>query len=484
MSREIEAVQGSELPCNIGAEQSVIGALMLNAGALTRVADWLSEEDFYRLDHQLIYRAIRALIERNSPVDALTLGDWFESNGLGDKVDRRYLLSMSDETTSPANIVAYAEIVVERSRLRALIDTGERMGAQARQNGADAQRIVAETMHGLAGMQTTKLRGGLMAAKAILQDVYTERMKRLEDGHKGMLLGMPTPWLGINRATRGLRDGVLYIVASRPNMGKSVLGVQLSSFCAIRGNRTALFSVEMTGEECMTRAVACVGEIEHRWVEDPHYETDLADVYNSRHTAAYRHLLDSELLIDATPGLTIAQLTARARRAHMQKPLRLIVVDHMHDMGIDPKREARFELGLIAQGAKSLAKEFNCPVVLLGQLNRANTSRPDKRPTMADLRESGEIEQKADVIILLHREDYYNANTPNKGVVEAIIAKGRNIKTGEIVYLENRFSEMRLSDWEGPAPISAQSTHGKGAGLNRGLRPRTSDYRPASTDDE
>jgi replicative DNA helicase len=248
-------------------------------------------------------------------------------------------------------------------------------------------------------------------------------------------------------------------------MGKSVFGLQAAVFNALRGKRTAFFSVEMGSEECMARAVACVGQIPHAWVEHPDAATENEGNW-PRYSNAFDVLAASDLLIDETPLLSVRQMFARARRAHMQKPLRLIVVDHMHDMEIDPKN-ARFDYGIITQAGKTMAKEFRCPVILLAQLNRAAATRGEKRPTMTDLRESGEIEQKADVILFLHREDYYDASQM-PGVVEVIPAKGRNIKTGETIYLANRFEQMRLADWDGdfPEPSDPRKSNTRSGGFS------------------
>jgi len=438
-------------PHAIDAEQSVLGALMLDPSALPRLSDWLSEQDFYRKDHRLIWRALTGLIDRGSPVDAVTMEDWFQSNGLIDMIGRGYLLELSNGTASSANIVAYAEIIAEKSRLRSLIDIGTGLAESAWGNGADSQQAIADAMHTLSTMQASKLRGGLESVKGVMGRLWSLIEERYQQGPG--LLGQPWPWKDLNECTKGLRDRVLYVVGARPSMGKSIFGLQAAAFTALRGQRVAYFSVEMGAEEAMARAVACIGEIPHDWVEHPDDKHSEAEIFWPRMHRSIKALRECDLLIDETPAISAQQMMARARRAHMQKPIRLVVVDHMHDMLIDPAK-ARFDYGVITQMGKTMAKEFGCPVILLAQLNRASSSRADKRPTMTDLRESGEIEQKADVILFLHREDYYQPNEM-KGVVEVIPAKGRNIRTGKTIYLENTFSEMRLQDWVGPLPVSS-----------------------------
>ena len=444
-------------PHDINAEQSVLGGLMLAPDALAKISDWLAEADFYRADHRLIYRAITVLIDRKSPVDAVTMGDWLEANDLGGMMGGiGYLIELANNTPSAANIIAYAEIIVEKSRLRAVISTGTQLAEAAWSRGADSQQLIATTAHDLAQMQASKMRGGLEPVKVGMRQLQADIMERYKRGPG--LIGEPWPWRELNDVTNGLRKGVLYIVGGRPSMGKSVFGLQAAVFTALRGLRTAFFSVEMGAAECLSRAIACVGNIPHTWVEHPTDDHPDAEFFWRRFTDTTQLLLDSPLLIDETPAISGRQMIARARRAHMQQPLKLVVIDHMHDMQVDAKN-ARFDYGEITQLGKTMAKEFGCPVILLAQLNRQAANRGDKRPTMTDLRESGEIEQKADVILFLHREDYYDKETHLKGVVEVIPAKGRNIKTGDSVYLQNAFSEMRLMDWVGDRPVPSESDY-------------------------
>ncbi|MGH8158389.1 MAG: replicative DNA helicase [Rhodanobacter sp.] len=445
-------------PHAIDAEQAVLGGLMLEPASLPKVADWLSEQDFYRADHRMIYRAITTLIGRGSPVDPVTMGDWLQANGIAEMVGGpSYMLELSNATASTANLVAYAEIVVEKSRLRGAIDAGMKLTESAWQRGADSQQIIATAAHDLSQMQASKLRGGLEPAVVGMRRMQAELMERYKRGPA--LLGLPWPWPELNECTKGLRDGELYVIGGRPNMGKSILALQTALHVALAGERVALFSVEMTADQCMSRAVACVGQIAHNWVENPAQDDLDAEFWWSRLNDATSRIIQSPLLIDETPGLTVEQFTARSEREHLKKPIRLIVLDHMHDMEIDRTREMRHELGRIAQAGKTLAKKFKCPVVLLAQLNRAAANRADKRPTMTDLRESGEIEQKADVILFVHREDYYDPSTHLKGLVEVIVAKGRSIKTGGSIDLRNVFSEMRMESWDGPRPVPSESTY-------------------------
>lgn len=448
------------IPHSIDAEQSLLAALMLDPSTLAKVGDWLEERDFYRRDHQAIYRAIAELSKRaGAAVDPVTMADWFEANDLAHLLPGSgYLIEIASGPGSPANAVAYAEIVAEKAKLRRAIETGQRLITAASEPRANAAEIIGGAVHALSNMATER-RGGLEGIKTTLQRIHAQMVERYEHPVDNRLLGLPTPWKDVNDLTHGLRDGALYILGARPSMGKSLLAGQLAAFTALRRNRTAWFSVEMTAEECMQRAIACISGVPHEWVEQPDRRDPEQDEKWAKITSASTALLESPLLIDDTPSLTIRQLQARARRAHQQQPLRLIVIDHAHDMKIDPQH-ARFEYGAIAQGAKDLAKEFRCPVVLLAQLNRNVSNRADKRPTLTDLRESGEFEQKGDVILFAHREDYYDPNAM-PGVIELIPAKGRNIQVGRRpIYLQNDYQRMRALDWKGPLPQRNESRDG------------------------
>lgn len=440
-------------PHDHAAEQSVLGGLMIQPAALAKISDWLSDTDFHRAAHRTIYRAIVALAESSRAVDGITVSDWLGENAADSEIGIEYLFELANSTPSAANIVAYAEIVAEKSRLRQLADAGTELATAAAGGRQSSTDLAAIASHKLTALASTTSRGGLQPAKIAMGQLYAEMLERYSAG-QGML-GLPTPWLEINKLTSGLRKNTLYVIGARPSMGKSVLAGQLAYFTALRGHRAAFFAVEGTAVELLARSIASLANIPYSWVEHPNDKDPDAEQYWPRQTRAITDLRAAPLMIDDAADITIDQLMARARRAHMQSPLELIVIDHMHDMRIDPRREARHEYGRIAQGAKTLAKELDIPVVVMAQLNRAAAQRGDSRPVMTDLRESGEIEQKADVILFLHREDYYDTpkeSTHLQGVIEVIPAKGRNVRIGQTIHLQNRFDVMRMDDWEGALP--------------------------------
>jgi len=444
-------------PQAVEAEKSVLGALMLANDTLPKVADWLTPEDFYRKDHALIYRAICEQAEARKPFDAVTLGDWFEAQGLADQVDGgSYLIELASAAFSAANLVAYAEIVREKAVLRRLIDIGTEIVNDGFQpNGKGTDEIVADASRALVELKGNPRAGGLMPASAGLNDWFEDLQRRYEGG--SAMTGLPYPWAEVNRVTHGLQDGELTVIAGRPSMGKSIAGLNLALMNALRGVNVAYVSLEMTTRQINRRCISSLASVPHDWLLAPDREQES---YWPLVSDAVRQMKAASLLVDDSSGLTAVQIAARLRRAHMRKPLQLIVLDHMHDVRLPGKRDARFEVGDIAAMGKDLAKEFGCPAVWLAQLNRGLENRADKRPTMADLRESGEIEQKADVIWFLYREDYYQRNTPGwqrQHAVELILGKGRDLNVEDAnVTLRAEFDCMRMSDWDwarhGPIP--------------------------------
>lgn len=438
-------------PQSIEAEQAVLGGLMLAPKALCRVRDLLTEGDFYRRDHQLIYHAICELADATppKPFDPVTLVDWFKAQGLDEQVQGgAYVVELANNTWSAANIVAYAQIVADKATLRRLIDVGTEIVNDGFQpEGRSTEDILANVQSAIVAMQP-KQRGGLQPAADSLNDWFEDLQRRYEANDR--MTGLPTPWHEVNQHTHGLQPGELCLLAARPSMGKSIAGMNLALFSALRGKRTAVFSLEMNRRQIHRRNIASLSNVPHDWLLAPHGGEE---EYWDRVASAVKQIKSAKLHIDDTADLTIGQVMARARTLHLQEPIELLVVDHTHDFKIKTD-QARFELGRVAQGLKTLGKEFNCPVVALAQLNRNVNNRADKRPNMADLRESGELEQKGDLILFLHREDYYDKETHLRGVVELIVAKGRDIEAGKTIHLRNDYAHMALRDWEGPLPIA------------------------------
>lgn len=452
-------------PMSIQAEQSVLGALMLDNRSAAKITDWLRSDDFYRRDHQVLYESIVTLIGQGTSVDAVTLGEALAGDAeLGDALD--YALQIASNTPSAANIVSYAEIVLEASRLRQVIDATTAATSAAFGKGASCSDIVAQVQAKLASLGVERA-GGLQPIKPAVKQWFDTMVQKVEATEK--FSGRLTPWRAVNDLTLGLKPANLIVLAGRPGMGKSVAGFGMATFDAMRGGRPAVFSLEMSAQEFVEREIAALGDVPHEWLRHPdkeakdEHDQPAYDTFWARASRASQQLIGSNLLIDDTPNITIQQISARAKRAHLQSPLSLVLIDHLHIVKTKGGENQARELGDVSRGAKALSKELRCPVILLAQLNRSNVARTDKRPTMADLRGSGEIEQDADYILLLHREDYYDETVFDAGVVELIVGKARHAKARKI-HLKNELEKMRFGDWTGPlpeAPASAAPTHNK-----------------------
>ena len=445
------------------AEQAVLGGLMLSDSALLQVSDWLSEDHFYRRSHRVIYRAICDLATKGQPHDAVTLGEWFHAQGVSEDVGgASYVIELANSTPSAANVAAYGEIVREKARLRELIDAGTALAGAAFAPGASASLIAADALLKLSAMSGETRLGGLKPSRGSVQAWWADLQRRYDAEEE--MSGLPSPWPCLDAITLGWQDGDLIILAGRPSMGKSLLGFQAAMHNATANRRTDIFSLEMSEKQVVQRGVAALARIRHRALQDPRLlERDDWDQL----MAAQSRIANAPLYIDDQPGLTALQICARARRQHLRSPTRLIVIDHLHEV----KRQGRDlvnEIGEDARQFKRLAKELNVPVILLCQLSRANAMRSDHRPNLGDLRASGSIEEIADVVLFIHREDYYNRDTHLKGVIELILGKGRDLPIGETAYLENVYSEMRAVEWQGPLPKPTIDEK-KGKKADRGL---------------
>ncbi|KGO99093.1 replicative DNA helicase [Novilysobacter defluvii] len=420
-------------PQSVEAEQAVLGGLMLAPEAYDTVADGLNERDFYRRDHQLIFRAIRELAEKSRPFDAVTLGEWFESNGHAELVaGGSYLIELASTTPSAANIKAYAEIVRDKSILRQLIEVGTEIVNDGFQpDGRDSSEILAKAEQEVFAIAEAGSQGrtDFTAMNTALSEAFDVLQKRYEAG--GSVTGLPTGYTEFDEMTAGLQPTDLLILAARPAMGKTTLALNMAEHAAIRTKKAvAVFSMEMSASQLALRLISSNGRVNAQRLRSGQLE----DEDWSRVTSAIRMLKEAKIFIDDTPGLSPDQLRSKARRLKREHDLGLVVVDYLQLMSVPGNSENRAtEISEISRSLKHLAKELNVPVIALSQLNRSLETRADKRPVMADLRESGAIEQDADVIVFIYRDDYYNKeNSPDKGLAEVIIGKQRNGPTGSI----------------------------------------------------
>jgi len=419
-------------PHSIDAEQAVLGGLMLDERAWERIADKLDESDFYRKDHRLIFRAIGELSNKNLPCDAVTLGEWFDSNGLAELVGgTSYVIQLANSTPSAANIAAYAEIVREKSILRQLIDAGtEIVGDGFQPEGRSSQEILETAEQKVFHIAESGARGkkGFVQMRSAVKEAFQILHQRYES--KGSVTGLATGFADLDEMTAGLQPSDLIIVAARPSMGKTALAVNMAEHAALKSKKAvAIFSMEMSASQLAFRLISSLGRINQQ-----HLRTgDIQEEEWPRVTSAITLLSDAKIFIDDTPALSPAELRARARRLKREHDVGLIVIDYLQLMQVPGNKENRAtEISEISRSLKAMAKEMNIPVIALSQLNRSLEQRTDKRPVMSDLRESGAIEQDADVILFIYREEVYDKESPKKGSAELIIGKQRNGPIGTV----------------------------------------------------
>ena len=419
-------------PHSTEAEQAVLGGLLLVPESWDRVADRLIERDFYRRDHQMIFRAIGELQNKSMPPDAVTLGEWFEAQGIAELVGgSRYILELANTTPSAANITAYADIVREKSVLRQLIDAGTEITGDAFQpEGRSTQEILEKAEQAVFRIAEAGARGrqGFVPMRSAVKEAFEQLQQRYET--RGSVTGLPTGFTDFDELTAGLQPSDLIILAARPSMGKTALALNMAEYAALKTKKAvAVFSMEMSASQLAFRLISSLGRINQQ-----HLRTgDLQDEEWPRVTSAITLLSEAKIFIDDTPALSPVELRSRARRLKREHDVGLIVIDYLQLMSVPGSQENRAtEISEISRGLKALAKELNVPVVALSQLNRSLEQRTDKRPMMSDLRESGAIEQDADVIVFIYRDEYYNKESNEKGTAEIIIGKQRNGPTGSV----------------------------------------------------
>ncbi|MES2069545.1 MAG: replicative DNA helicase [Pseudomonadota bacterium] len=422
-------------PHSIEAEQSVLGGLLLDNAAWDRIADFIREDDFYRYDHRIIFSCMVKLINSSKPADVITV---FEAlTGLGKADDAgglSYLNALAQNTPSAANIRRYAEIVRDRGVLRKLITVADEIAGNAfNPQGKEVKQMLDDAESKIFAIAEEGARGaqGFTAIQPLLTQVV-ERIDELYNrDHTSDITGVPTGFADLDRMTSGLQPGDLIIVAGRPSMGKTAFSINIGENVAIdSGLPVAVFSMEMGGAQLAMRMLGSVGKLDQHRLRTGR----LIDEDWPRLTHAIQKMNDAQLYIDETPALSSIELRARSRRLSRQcGKLGLIIIDYLQLMSGNSAGENRAtEISEISRNLKGLAKELQCPVIALSQLNRSLEQRPNKRPVMSDLRESGAIEQDADVILFIYRDQVYNPDSPDKGTAEIIIGKQRNGPIGSV----------------------------------------------------
>ena len=440
-------------PYSLEAEQAVLGGLMLENAAWDQVADILNEDDFHLFDHRIVFRAIADLAYQNQPFDVVTLADKIkhseDSSGINSKNITSYIATLAKETPTAANIGAYAEIVREKSVLRQLASTGTDIAGSAYQtqgmNSKELLDIAEKKIFEIGDHGASKI-GGFQGMKELLKTTVERIDELFERGDA--ITGTATGFDQFDENTSGLQKGDLIIVAGRPSMGKTSLAMNMAEYAVIQKQEcVAIFSMEMPSHQLTMRMLSSIGRINQQ-----HIRTGkLTDEDWPRLTSAVSMLSESKLFIDDSPALSPTEIRARARRLKREHGLSLIIIDYLQLMQITGSNENRTnDVSEISRSLKALAKELDVPVIALSQLNRSLEQRTDKRPVMSDLRESGAIEQDADLIVFIYRDEVYNEETPDKGTAEIIVAKQRNgpiFKTrltflGQFTRFENFIPEM------------------------------------------
>lgn len=424
-------------PHSVEAEQSVLGGLLLEGSALDKIIDLVTDDDFYRREHRLIFRQIVRLNEISKPVDVITVAEALEIAGDLEKAGGLpYLGSLAQNVPSAANVRRYGEIVRERSIMRKLVEVGTDIASSAyNPTGRDAAQLLDEAEGKVFEIAEAGSRGkqGFMSMPPLLNQVV-ERIETLygRDNHSDVT-GIATGFTDLDRMTSGMQAGDLIIVAGRPSMGKTAFSINIAENVALDSKlAVAIFSMEMGATQLAMRMIGSVGKLNQHDLRTGR----LRDDDWGRLTHSIGRLNDAPLFIDESAALSALELRARARRLHRQNNgLGLIVVDYLQLMSSNAGKASEnraTEISEISRALKALAKELHVPVIALSQLNRSLEQRPNKRPVMSDLRESGAIEQDADLILFIYRDEVYNSDSPDKGKAEIIIGKQRNGPIGKV----------------------------------------------------
>ncbi|MCL1825413.1 MAG: replicative DNA helicase [Betaproteobacteria bacterium] len=422
-------------PHSLEAEQSLIGGLLLDNAAWEKIADLVTGEDFYRDDHRRIYQHITKLIDVGRPADVVTVFESLEKSGEAEQAGGlAYLAEIADNTPSAANIRRYAEIVHERAILRKLVAVGDEIAASAlAPSGKDAKILLDEAEARVFEIAEAGARhgSGFQLIQPLLKQVVDRVQELYDRDNPSEVIGIPSGFTDLDAKTSGLQPSDMLIIAGRPSMGKTSFALNIAEHVAIENRLpVAIFSMEMPGNQLATRFISSVGRIDMQKIRNGR----LSDDDWQRLTMAMGKLYEAPIYIDETPGLNPIDLRARARRLARQcGRLGLIVIDYLQLMNGTRETDNRAtELSEISRSVKALAKELHVPILALSQLNRSLEQRPNKRPVMSDLRESGAIEQDADIIMFIYRDEVYNPDSQDKGTAELIIGKHRNGPTGMV----------------------------------------------------
>ncbi|MFA7253724.1 MAG: replicative DNA helicase [Patescibacteria group bacterium] len=434
-------------PQNSEAERSVLGAVLIDPDALIKIADIVHDDDFYDSRHGSIFMAMINLFEKRMPVDIVTLSEILETAGQIKAVGgSAYLAEIVNSTPSAANIVHYAQIVRDKAILRRLISAGVEITEAGYDEDADISETLDEAEKRLFAVSQNSLKNKFAAIKDVLTDAFDRIDKIHKDKDSGALRGVPSGFRDLDSVTAGFQKSDLIILAARPSMGKTSFALNLAENAAIDEKiPVAVFSLEMSQDQLVDRLLSSQAGVDSWKLRTG----NLSDDDFPKIGYAMGVLSESPIFIDDSPGGNIMEIRAKARRLQMEHGLGLIIIDYLQLMsGRSKSSDNRVqEISEISRGLKGLARELNVPIIALSQLSRAVEHRDDKRPLLSDLRESGSIEQDADVVMFLYRDEYYNPESDRKGITEILIRKHRNGPTGNTELFFNP-AQMRFSDLE------------------------------------
>lgn len=423
-------------PHDIEAEQAVLGCMITDKDAVIAGVESITEEDFYREDNKLIYKAILNLYNRAEPIDIITLKSELSSMGKFDAIGGlEYLAELPEKVPTTSNVDKYIKIVEEKATLRTLIRTANDIITAGYDPTQEPENIMDNAEKKIFNIMQKKNQSGYSSIKDILVDSFTE----LEElyNRKQHVTGVPTGFIDLDNKTAGLHNSDLILVAARPAMGKSAFALNIATNAALSANTgVAIFSLEMSKEQMANRILGSVAMVDGNSIRTGR----IADDDWIKLATASGELSQTGIFIDDTPGISIMEIRAKCRKLKMEKNIGMVIIDYLQLVQGSSKSGSREqEIAEISRSLKILAKEINVPVIALSQLSRAPEQRPDHRPMLSDLRESGSIEQDADIVMFLYRDDYYNPDTEKKNIAEVIIAKHRAGSTGtvELAWLGN-----------------------------------------------
>ena len=435
-------------PQSIEAEEAVLGGILLDNQALERAGDILAEEDFYRESHRRVWRSLVELDQRREPADVITVTECLKRRGDLDAVGGAAAIAeLVERTATAANVMLYARIVKEKAILRGLVDVASDVVGRAMSgNTGDVEQFLDEAENAVYRISERRVRAGFSKVEEIIVGSI-ERIQQLYE-RRELVTGVPTGFYELNKLTAGLQGGDLIIIAGRPSMGKSALATNIGQKAAEAGYPVALFSLEMSKESLVLRMLCGEARVDGQKVRTGH----LGDREMPRLAMAAARLAELPFYIDDTPALSVMEVRSRSRRLMRDVGQRgLIIVDYLQLMRANRDVDSREqEISMISRSLKGLAKELDVPVVALSQLNRQVESRADKRPMLSDLRESGAIEQDADLIAFVYRDEFYNKASTEEGVAEIIIAKQRNgpLGTAKLLFRKEYTLFENLSERE------------------------------------